>query len=42
MTPGYEFKNPDVVQQIERQYPEMMKEYQKIMMEQYEIGRAHV
>jgi hypothetical protein len=32
----YEFKNPDVVIQIEQQYPEMMSEYKKIMMEQYE------
>jgi len=32
----YEFKNPEVVEQIEREYPEMMSEYKKIMMEQYE------
>ena len=31
------FKNPEVVKQIEEQYPEMMNEYKKIMWEQYEI-----
>ena len=30
------FKNPEVVKQIEEQYPEMMGEYKKIMWEQYE------
>ncbi len=32
----YTFKNPDVVAQIEKEYPQMMTEYKKIMMEQYE------
>jgi hypothetical protein len=32
----YQFENPEIVAQIERDYPEMMAEYQKIMMEQYE------
>ena len=32
----YKFKNPEVVQQIEDNYPEMTAEYKKIMMEQYE------
>lgn len=32
----YEFKNPDIVAQIEREYPEMMGMYKQIMMEQYE------
>ena len=35
MIPGYEFKNPTVVEQIEREYPAMTTEYKKIMMEQY-------
>lgn len=30
------FKNPEVVHQIETQYPQMMEEYKKIMWEQYE------
>lgn len=30
------FKNPEVVTQIEAEYPEMMEEYKKIMWEQYE------
>ena len=30
------FKNPEVVKQIEEQYPQMMDEYKKIMWEQYE------
>jgi hypothetical protein len=30
------YSNPDVVSQIERQYPEMTAEYKKIMYEQYE------
>jgi len=29
------FKNPEVVKQIEEQYPEMMAEYKKIIWEQY-------
>ena len=32
----YRFKNPEVVEQIEREYPEMTAEYLKICMEQYE------
>ncbi len=36
MIPGYEFKNPTVVEQIEREYPAMTAEYKKIIMEQYE------
>jgi beta-galactosidase/beta-glucuronidase len=32
----YKFKNPEVVQQIEDNYPEMTNEYKKIMWEQYE------
>ena len=32
----YTFKNPEVVNQIETEYPEMTNEYKKIMMEQYE------
>ncbi len=32
----YDFKNPDIVAQIEREYPEMMGMYKQIMMEQYE------
>ena len=30
------YKKPDIVAQIEREYPEMTKEYWNIMMEQYE------
>jgi len=30
------FKNPEVVKQIEEQYPQMMDEYKRIMWEQYE------
>ena len=33
----YDWKNPDVVAQIEKEYPEMTKEYLTIMYEQYEI-----
>ena len=33
----YQFKNPDVVKEIEIMYPEMMDEYKRIMWEQYEI-----
>ena len=33
----YQFKNPDVVKEIETAYPEMMHEYKRIMWEQYEI-----
>lgn len=36
MNIDYKFKNPDVVTQIEKEYPEMMDEYKKIMWEQYE------
>ena len=36
MINGYEFKNSAVVEQIEREYPQMAAEYKKIMMEQYE------
>lgn len=32
----YKYNNPDVVQQIEDQYPEMTKEFWKICHEQYE------
>lgn len=32
----YEFKSPKVIEQIERDYPQMTAEYKKIMMEQYE------
>ena len=32
----YKWKNPDVVDQIEHEYPEMTAEYKKIMYEQYE------
>jgi hypothetical protein len=33
---SYEFQNPEVVAQIEKEYPEMTEEYLKICMEQYE------
>lgn len=33
----YKFKNPEVIKEIEETYPEMMKEYQRIMFEQYEL-----
>lgn len=36
MINGYVYKNPEVVEQIERKYPEMTEEYLKICMEQYE------
>jgi len=36
MTINHQYKNPAVVEQIEREYPEMTAEYKKIMMEQYE------
>lgn len=36
MKTDYKFKNPEVVKQIEDNYPEMMDEYKKIMWEQYE------
>jgi hypothetical protein len=36
MINGYQFKNQAIVEQIEREYPQMMAEYKKIMMEQYE------
>lgn len=32
----YNFKNPEVVHQIEDKHPEMTEEYKKIMWEQYE------
>lgn len=32
----YKFGNPEVVTQIEAEYPQMTSEYKKIMMEQYE------
>jgi hypothetical protein len=32
----YDFKNPEVVKQIETDYPAMTSEYKNIMMEQYE------
>ena len=32
----HQYKNPDVVNQIEQEYPEMTVEYKKIMYEQYE------
>jgi hypothetical protein len=36
MIENLKFKNPDVVKQIETDYPEMTAEYKKIIMEQYE------
>ena len=33
---NYNYKNPEVVRQIEQQYPEMTKEYFQIIMEGYE------
>jgi hypothetical protein len=33
---SYVYKNPNVVAQIENEYPAMTAEYKKIMMEQYE------
>ena len=33
---GYTYKNPEVVSQIENQYPEMAAEFWKICFEQYE------
>jgi hypothetical protein len=33
----YQFKNPEVVKEIETTYPVMMNEYKRIMWEQYEI-----
>lgn len=32
----FEYKNPEVVRQIEEQYPAMTEEYWRIMYEQYE------
>ena len=32
----YEFKNPEVVRQIEAEYPETTAEYMRIVMESYE------
>jgi len=36
MSYNYKYKNPEVVKQIEQQYPEMSKEYLNIIMEGYE------
>jgi len=36
MSYNYKYKNPEVVKQIEEQYPEMTKEYLNIIMEGYE------
>ena len=36
MNTEYTFKNPEVVKQIEAEYPQMMAEYKQIMWEQYE------
>lgn len=36
MNVEYKYKNPDVVAQIEKEYPEMTAEFHKICMEQYE------
>lgn len=33
---SYQYKNPEVVRQIEEQYPEMTEEYWRITFEQYE------
>ena len=33
----WEFTDPHVVQNIENEYPEMMKEYRRIMWHQYEV-----
>ena len=33
---SYKYKNPEVVKQIEEQYPEMTQEYLNIIMEGYE------
>lgn len=33
---NYEFKNPEVVKQVEAEYPGMTQEYLKICLEQYE------
>jgi hypothetical protein len=33
----YQFKNPEVVKEIETTYPVMMDEYKRVMWEQYEI-----
>jgi hypothetical protein len=32
----HKYKNPEVVKQIEEQYPEMTTEYKRIIMEGYE------
>jgi len=34
---NYEYKNPEVIRQIEEQYPTMAEEYWRICHEQYEI-----
>jgi hypothetical protein len=31
------YKNPSVVEEIEREYPEMTEEFKRIMFEQYEL-----
>ena len=36
MNVEYKYKNPDVVNQIEKEYPEMTAEFNRICMEQYE------
>lgn len=36
MNIDYKFKNPEVVEQIEAECPELAAEYKRIMMEQYE------
>ena len=33
----YKYKNPEVVQEIESRYPEMSKEFKRLMFEQYEL-----
>jgi hypothetical protein len=34
---GYSYDNPDVVEEMEKQWPEMTEEFKKICHEQYEI-----
>lgn len=36
MKTDYQYKNPNVITQIENEYPEMTKEFWNIMLEQYE------
>lgn len=33
----WEFTDPDIVRNIEQEYPEMMQEYRRIMWHQYEV-----